>query len=108
MVSLVVPGTSVTMARFSFKRKFMRDDFPTFGFPKITVLIPSLNIFPVSAVLINLSSSFIIFSLSSLTLLTVTSSSSYSGKSILTSMFARISIISSIISFICLDNLPSK
>jgi len=52
--SLVVPAISVTMALSSSKRVFKSDDLPTFGLPKITVLMPSLYIFPVSAVAISL------------------------------------------------------
>ncbi len=108
MVSLVVPGTSVTIARFSFNRKFIRDDFPTFGFPSITVFMPSFNIFPVSAVFMSLLSSGAKLLHKVLTLSIVISSSSYSGKSMLTSIFANNSIISFITAFICFDNLPSK
>ena len=46
IVSLVVPSISVTIALYSFRIKFNNDDFPLFGLPKITVEIPSLNIFP--------------------------------------------------------------
>ena len=48
MVSLVVPGTSVTMARSSCKRAFKRLDFPAFGLPAMTVRRPSLIIRPCS------------------------------------------------------------
>ena len=49
-ISLVVPAISVTMALFSPTSRFKREDFPAFGLPKITVLIPSLIIFPSDAV----------------------------------------------------------
>ena len=49
-ISLVVPAISVTMALFSPTRRFNREDFPAFGFPRITVLMPSLIIFPSDAV----------------------------------------------------------
>ena len=39
--SLVVPGISVTIARSLPAIIFKREDFPTFGLPKITVFIPS-------------------------------------------------------------------
>ena len=51
-VSLVVPAMSVTIARSFPVNTFNTEDFPAFGFPKITVQIPSLIIFPSSAVLI--------------------------------------------------------
>ena len=38
--SLVVPGIAVTMARFSLNRALNRLDFPTFGLPRITPLMP--------------------------------------------------------------------
>ena len=47
-VSLVVPAISVTMARSSPTSTFIREDFPAFGFPTITVRIPSRIIFPSS------------------------------------------------------------
>ena len=37
----MVPAISVTMALSSPKSTFIREDFPAFGFPKITVLMPS-------------------------------------------------------------------
>ena len=42
MISLVVPGYSLTIARSSFIRAFTRVDFPTFGFPMILHLIPAM------------------------------------------------------------------
>ena len=48
-VSLVVPAISVTMALFSPRSTFINEDFPAFGFPRITVLIPSLTRRPLSA-----------------------------------------------------------
>ncbi len=50
-VSLVVPAISVTIALFSPRSKFKRDDLPVFGFPNITVLIPSFIRLPFSDVL---------------------------------------------------------
>ena len=55
-VSLVVPAISVTMARSSPARRFRREDFPAFGFPRITVEIPSFMTFPLSAFSIRFSS----------------------------------------------------
>ena len=55
MVSLVVPGISVTIALFSPIRAFIREDLPTLGFPTIETLSPSFKIFPVSAVFKRLS-----------------------------------------------------
>ena len=49
-VSRVVPATSVTMARSSPTSTFMRDDFPAFGLPMITVRMPSRHILPLSKV----------------------------------------------------------
>ena len=48
MVSLVVPGMSVTMARSSWRRAFRRLDFPAFGRPTMAVLRPSLIMRPSS------------------------------------------------------------
>ena len=50
IVSLVVPGTSVTIALVSLRSPFISEDLPTFGFPTIATLIPSLIIRPVEAV----------------------------------------------------------
>ena len=47
-ISLVVPAISVTMARSSPTRTFRREDFPAFGFPTITVRMPSFLILPLS------------------------------------------------------------
>ena len=49
ITSLVVPGISVTIALFSFNNAFNNDDLPTFGFPTIAKLKPSLIILPSSA-----------------------------------------------------------
>ena len=38
--SLVVPAISVTIALSSSNHAFNKEDFPTFGFPTITVSIP--------------------------------------------------------------------
>ncbi len=68
IMSLVVPAMSVTIARFSFSMPLRREDFPTFGFPMITVLSPSLYIFPASKLWIILSISwrcFCVLSMSS-------------------------------------------
>ncbi len=46
--SLVVPSMSVTIALSSPKSTFITEDFPTFGLPTITVLIPFRIILPVS------------------------------------------------------------
>ena len=79
MVSLVVPSISLTMALFSPKIIFNKEDFPTFGFPTMAVFIPSFKILP----FLKLSSNF--FSLSSTLsnvvsiFLFVVSSMSYSG-----------------------------
>ena len=55
IISLVVPGISVTIA-FSFLAKALRrEDFPALGFPTITVLIPSLSRIPLLLLLINCS-----------------------------------------------------
>jgi len=44
--SLVVPAISVTIALSVPTSTFKRDDFPAFGFPMITVFIPSFRILP--------------------------------------------------------------
>ena len=49
-VSLVVPGIFVTMLRSSPIKIFIREDFPTLGFPTIAVRIPSWIILPSSKV----------------------------------------------------------
>ena len=49
MMSRVVPGTSVTMARSMPRRALRRLDLPTFGRPTMTVLTPSRRMRPVSA-----------------------------------------------------------
>ena len=43
IMSLVVPGMSVTIARSVPKIAFSSDDFPTFGEPAIVILIPLFN-----------------------------------------------------------------
>ena len=48
ITSLVVPGICVTIALSSFRSEFRRVDFPTLGFPAITVFIPSFIFFPLS------------------------------------------------------------
>ena len=54
-VSLVVPAISVTIALFSPRNMLRSEDFPAFGLPTITVLIPSFKILPLSKVCSNLS-----------------------------------------------------
>ena len=46
IVSLVVPGNSVTIALSFFDRKFNKLDFPTLGLPIIATSIPSFKILP--------------------------------------------------------------
>ena len=48
--SRVVPGISVTIALFSRKRAFIKEDLPAFGRPTITAEIPSRMRRPVLAV----------------------------------------------------------
>ena len=48
--SRVVPAISVTIARSSPTKTFNNEDFPAFGLPTITVLIPSFIILPLSDV----------------------------------------------------------
>ena len=45
-VSLVVPAISVTIALSVLERRFKMEDFPAFGFPIMTVFIPSFIILP--------------------------------------------------------------
>ena len=59
IVSLVVPGISVTMALASLSRLFIREDFPTFGLPIIATFNPSCKIRPVSALLISPATAFL-------------------------------------------------
>ena len=47
-VSLVVPAISVTIALCLPDNALSKDDFPAFGFPTITVRIPSVKTFPLS------------------------------------------------------------
>ena len=82
ILSLVVPGISVTIALCSFKSIFMMLDFPAFGLPIIAVFRPSRRILPVSAELNSLSIFCISFSIDSLAPSIATSSISSSGKSI--------------------------
>ena len=79
MLSLVVPGISVTIARFSRKRAFIRLDLPALGRPTITVVIPSRIRRPVLAVDNNSSIAFKIGTSCSRTSWLVTSSISSSG-----------------------------
>ena len=51
MVSLVVPGISVTIALFSPMSAFISEDLPTLGFPTMEIFSPSFIILPVPAVL---------------------------------------------------------
>ena len=60
ITSLVVPAISVTMALFSPSIQFIRDDFPTFGLPRMAVFRPSLRILPVSEVSYIFTTSFCI------------------------------------------------
>ncbi len=46
ITSLVVPGTEVTIALSLLAILFIRLDFPTFGFPATTSLMPSLKTWP--------------------------------------------------------------
>ena len=48
-VSRVVPAISVTIARSSPSSTFIKEDFPAFGFPRMTVRIPSDTTLPLSA-----------------------------------------------------------
>ena len=52
--SLVVPAISVTIARSSPRSTFNREDFPAFGFPRMTVRTPSFIILPSSQLSSNL------------------------------------------------------
>ena len=85
--SLVVPAISVTMAFSSPTREFNNDDLPTFGLPTIATLTPSLMILAFSPSSINL---LIMLRISSHIVITccllACSISSYSGKSIFTSI----------------------
>ena len=56
--SLVVPAISVTMALSSPNSIFRREDLPAFGFPTMTVEIPSFISLPLSAVSNNFSICF--------------------------------------------------
>lgn len=47
--TMCVPAISVTIAFSSPTSTFKKEDFPAFGLPTITVLIPSLSTFPFSA-----------------------------------------------------------
>ena len=79
MVSLVVPSILLTIARSSPNIKFSKDDFPTFGFPIIEVLIPSFKIFPIEKLDSNFFSFSFTSSKTSFIFLLVVSSISYSG-----------------------------
>ena len=79
MVSRVVPGTSVTIARSSCRRAFSRDDFPAFGLPIIAVRSPSLIIRPSSDRFRSADRDLSIFSKASLISSMVRSSRSSSG-----------------------------
>ena len=57
-VSLVVPGTSVTMTRPSPRRAFMRELLPALGLPAMTTLTPSRAMRPMDAVSSRSSMSF--------------------------------------------------
>ena len=48
--SLVVPATSVTIARSCPERRLRREDLPAFGLPRMTVRMPSERILPESKV----------------------------------------------------------
>ena len=48
ILSLVVPATSVTIAFSCLLKRLSMEDFPTLGFPTITVSIPSFIILPLS------------------------------------------------------------
>ena len=79
-MSLVVPLTSVTIAFSSSKRALSKLDLPTFGLPRIMVLIPSFNVLPSSDNLsISNNFSFIILTSFLILLIVTTSISSYSG-----------------------------
>ena len=43
ILSLVVPGVGLVMARFVSVNELSKVDFPTFGFPAITTIAPSVN-----------------------------------------------------------------
>ena len=108
IISLVVPGTSVTIALFSFSKTLSKDDFPTLGFPIITTLRPSLIILPSSAPF-NSSLTFkIVVFIPSLTLKTKVSSmsSSSSVKSTPYSIYAKVFNKYCLISLICFDKAP--
>ena len=79
MVSLVVPGMSVTIALFSPMRAFISEDFPTLGFPIIEIFRPSLIIRPVSDVESSLSIFSFIFKIDFFRLSYVICSISSSG-----------------------------
>ena len=103
-ISRVVPGISVTIALSSSSSLFKILLLPTLGFPIITVSIPSLIIFESLELLSNVcNSSDISTNFGLIISLLSTVISSYSGKSILTSILDSISLIFFLISLILLD-----
>ena len=106
ITSLVVPGISVTIALFSSSSAFKRELLPTFGFPAITILIPSLIIFPLLELYIS-ESIFLLLSIKSfIRAMSELLSKSSSGKSKVTSIFAKTFKISFRSSLIFPDSLP--
>ncbi|MNL43028.1 hypothetical protein D3C87_1655190 [compost metagenome] len=81
MVSLVVPAISLTMALSSFSNALSKVDFPAFGRPAITVLIPCLITLPSSKERISLFSTKVIFPISSCNWSRFANSTSSSAKS---------------------------
>ena len=108
IISLVVPAISVTIALFSLNKAFNKDDFPTFGFPTIARLKPSLISFPSSAFFKRTFISLIAFSKLSPTFKGIlgSTSSSSSVKSTANSTNANTFNIYSLNLLISLDKYP--
>ena len=83
IISLVVPAIDDVIAFSSFKKQFNKVDLPTFGFPAITIGIPSLIAFPYLKDFINLLIFTSIFSKRIISFSLTANSTSSSLKSIL-------------------------
>ena len=97
MVSVVVPGKSVTIEISFLEIKLTNDDFPVFGLPITETTKPSLMGLEILELLSSFSILFIMFLFCSNTLINIFFGKSSSEKSISASMFAKIKLISLLI-----------
>ena len=108
IISLVVPGRSVTIARSFLRSVLRRDDLPTFGFPTIAIAAPSRNNLPSSKLRLSAERRSRMSCIEEIKPALSGSSTSSSGKSMYASTSAHDSATLSLKAVISADSLPSS